>query len=74
MGHKVTMYTKLPAGTTVKLSAYASAVDGILQVPGIVKLRVPPPAIDGPPSGPLAFRVSTKRHGATGTNRNALES
>ena len=48
-------------------------MDGILQVPGIVKLRVPPPPIDGPPSGPAEPRVSTKRHGATGTKRKALD-
>ena len=38
----------------------------------MVKLRVPPAAIDGPPNGPVAPRVSTRRHGVAGTNRNAL--
>ena len=44
-----------------------------MQAPGMVKLRALPPLIAGPPSGPSGLRVSTKRHGAAGTKRNALD-
>src|SRR5689334_1476360 len=56
-------------GTTVTLSAYANAVEGIpheLERTGTV--RAAPPAMNGPPNGPFAFRVSMIRHGVTGTN------
>ena len=43
---------------------------GIPQEPfGMGKLREVPPAINGPPNGPLALRVSTTRHGVIGMNR-----
>ena len=35
---------------------------------GITKLRAVSPAIDGPPNGPVAFRVSATRHGVMGMN------
>src|SRR5512132_1668657 len=39
---------------------------------GITKSREVPPVIPGPPNGPLAFRVSTSRHGVIGTKWAAL--
>ena len=36
-----------------------------------MKLRVAPPAICGPPNGPLALRVSATRQGVRGTKRSA---
>jgi len=38
----------------------------------MMKLRVAPPTILGPPNGPLAFRVSATRQGAMRTNRSAM--
>src|SRR4029077_6951253 len=40
---------------------------------GITKPRVVPPAMAGPPNGPLALRVSAIRHGDMGTNRDGAE-
>jgi hypothetical protein len=37
---------------------------------GTAKDRAELPVMVGPPNGPLAFRVSTTRHGVTGTNCN----
>jgi hypothetical protein len=56
-------------GITATLSEYAAAVEGMLHDPdGIVKVRNVPPAIEGPANGPLGVvRVSTNRHGVTGT-------
>src|ERR1039458_4068107 len=52
----------VPAGITETFSAYAAAVDEMLQPPscGMGKLRKVPPGI-GPP--PACDRVSTKRQG-----------
>ena len=55
---------------TVTFSEYAKAFEGIPQLPaGIVKLRIVSAEKAGPPNGPLGFRVSTRRHGVTGTKR-----
>src|SRR3954466_3331655 len=58
-----------PFGTEVKLSEYALAVAGMLQVlERMGNVLAAEPTRDGPPSAPAAVRVSTKRHGATGKN------
>src|SRR5262245_9265963 len=52
------------------LNAYASALDGIphgLARTGNVREELG--AMIGPPSGPVAIRVSATRHAGTGTNR-----
>src|SRR5262245_8205681 len=36
---------------------------------GRIKSLVVPAPIDGPPNGPLGFRLSSTRHGVIGTNR-----
>src|ERR1017187_3053104 len=60
-------------GTRVTFNEYAAAVEGMLQLPcGIGKLRYVPPVMGGPPKVPFAFRVSTTRHGVTGTNCRAV--
>src|SRR5258708_37741780 len=47
-----------PKGTTVILSEYAAAFEGIPQaLPGTTKSRLLLAPIDGPPKGPFAFRV-----------------
>src|SRR5271165_13099 len=61
-------YPSEPCGTTVTLSEYAVAVEGMPQgLLGIGKLRDEPPGMDGPPKPPDGLRVSTKRQGVTGT-------
>ena len=51
------------------MSEYACALGGILHaLSGTAKLRLELPAIEGPPKSPFGFRVSTIRHGVTGTN------
>src|SRR5262249_54724153 len=58
---------KGPCGTEVKFREYACAVTGTLH--GLERsgsVRVAPPTREGPPSGPIAPRVSTRRHGVTG--------
>ncbi len=49
---------------TVTLSATAPASAGTPHWPAIAKARAAPAASAGPPHGPVAFRVSTMRHGA----------
>src|SRR5262245_15159717 len=69
---QILKYPSVPVvGTTVTLSEYAPAVDGIPQLlAGIVKFLAESAAMTGPPNGPGALRVSATRQGATGTNRN----
>ena len=53
---------------TVTFRTIDSAVVGIPQRPGIVKVRLPLARMAGPPYGPLGFRVSAIRHGVTVEN------
>src|SRR5437899_10758934 len=54
---------------TVRLSEYATPAGMPEQGPlGIMKEREAPPIRFGPPKGPFALRVSTRRHGATELN------
>src|SRR5216684_2022725 len=56
-------------GATVTFSAYAWALEGMLQeLFEIAKLREVPPARNGPPNGPAGLRVSATRQDVTGTN------
>src|SRR4051794_39970401 len=49
---------------------YAAAEAGMPQVPcGIAKLRLLAAGSSGPPKGPFARRVSTRRQGVTGMNK-----
>src|SRR5262245_48002875 len=50
---------------TVMLRASAFAPEGMPQRPVRAKVRTVPPPSAGPPSGPGAWRVSTRRHGGT---------
>src|SRR5437667_9658864 len=53
-----------PCGTTVTLSEYAAAPGGAPHgLDGTGKERVLPPVMNGPPKGPLVFRVSRTRQG-----------
>src|SRR5579872_802839 len=62
-------YPSVATGTTVALSEYACAVAGVLQVLcGMGTVRVDPAPMNGPPNIPVAPRVSSTRHGVTGTN------
>src|SRR5206468_2905075 len=61
-----------PAGTTATFSEYALASAGMPQtLSGIVKSRLLPPLMAGPPNAPAALRVSAMRQGVTGRKRNA---
>lgn len=61
-----------PLGTEVKFSEYACAAAETLQVlERMGKVRVALPTIEGPPSGPAAFRVSTRRQGVKGKKARA---
>src|ERR1019366_2114726 len=57
-----------PLGTNVKFSEYACAPTGIPQATAnrTGKVRLPAPISEGPPSGPVALRVSAMRHGVSG--------
>src|SRR6185295_2274925 len=62
-GHSVRKLS-IPGGTTVAFSEYACAVTGAPHpLDGTVKDRVCAAAMEGPPNGPAAFRVSATRHG-----------
>src|SRR5579872_875055 len=63
-----------PGGTTVTLSEYAAAVDGIPQaLLGMMKSRAVSAANAGPLNGPLGvLRVSAMRQGVMGTYRRAV--
>ena len=61
-------------GTTVTLSEYATASEGMLHGLPLCdsgKERALLAGIGGPPKVPLALRVSTMRHGGRVTNCNA---
>src|SRR5436309_13972790 len=53
------------APTTVMLTATALAVAGMPQGPETAMTRWLPGGMAGPPPGPLGFRVSNSRQGAT---------
>src|ERR1700674_2564723 len=66
-GHRV-RYPSVPRGTTATFREYPAAVDAMPQaLLGITKSRDAPPAMAGPPKGPLEFLVSAIRQGVTGT-------
>src|SRR6185295_6171077 len=54
---------RLEGATTVTLVESARAVTGMPQTPNTEKSRRAPEESTGPPSGPLAFRVSMTRQG-----------
>jgi hypothetical protein len=71
VGHTV-RYPRNPEGTTVTLSEYADAFVGIPQdADRIGKLLVVAAGSLGPPNVPIGLRVSTSRHGETGTKLSA---
>src|SRR5215831_151501 len=53
------------APVTVMLAEIAFAVTGMLQWPAMTNVLAAPAASAGPPSGPVALRVSSTRQGAT---------
>src|SRR6185295_9706158 len=55
----------LPGPTTVRFAAIAEAPAGIPHCPVATNERVAFAASTGPPYGPLAFLVSTRRQGGT---------
>src|SRR5580692_8836206 len=66
-------YESAPCGTTVTLNAYAAALAGIPhELDGIRKVRLLPPASDGPPKAPFGLRVSRTRQGVNGKNCSVL--
>src|ERR1700679_1173310 len=67
-------YPSPPCGTTVTLNAYAGAVGGSPhELDGIRKVRLLPPASDGPPKAPFGLRVSRTRQVVNGKNCSVLE-
>src|SRR5271170_1288944 len=70
LGH-IAKYPSVASGTTVALSEYATAVEGMpqgLPLSESGKLRDEFPPIAGPPKVPSGLRVSTTRQGVSGTN------
>src|SRR5271167_3353226 len=68
---QIVRYPRTDCGTTVTFSEYATALAGILHGLPLCesgKERAECPPMGGPPNVPLALRVSTTRHGVSGTN------
>src|ERR1035438_9776961 len=71
-GHTV-RYPSVVVGTTATLREYASAVEGMPQaLVRMLKSRLDPPVMLGPPNGPAAVRVSATRQAVTGMKRSPL--
>src|SRR5947208_2305972 len=58
-------YPRNPVGATVTFNEYAAAFEGSAQLEAIGNTRDVLPFMIGPPSDPVAPRVSTTRHGVT---------
>src|ERR1051326_5056836 len=61
-------YPSGPFGAAAKFREYACAEAGMLHAVAERRgrVRISPPASDGPPSNPVAVRVSTTRQGVSG--------
>src|SRR3954453_20044483 len=71
VGH-IVMNPSGPPGTTATFTVYACAVAGTPHaLDGMLKSRLEPPAIAGPPNGAAGSRVSNTRHGVIGTKFSA---
>src|SRR5689334_20854770 len=71
VGH-IVMKPSGPLGTTATFTEYACAVAGTPHaLDGMLKSRLEPPPIAGPPNGAAGSRVSNTRHGVIGTKLSA---